>query len=313
VKPFIPQLYTVKGLLSNPSSFPEFYRSTNSLIISVIFAFATSVLVYLISEITGNLSQVDRLWSVIPVFYSLHFLLYGWIHGLVSPRLFMSSGLLILWGVRLTFNYARKGGYKRGSEDYRWAIVRTWMSPLLFQLFKIFFIAIFQNILLLSITTPVYIILLNGSNTPLYWADILAVQVIIISLGIEAVADEQQWLYQQAKIYGDTMKQYTPEALERGFPAEGVWAFSRHPNFLGEQGVWFGFYLLGCAASKQLFNWTAIGWISYVALFQGSTYLTEKLSSSKYPLYKEYQRKVGKFIPVSSRRWSLRSLELKTK
>lgn len=38
-----------------------------------------------------------------------------------------------------------------------------------------------------------------------------------------------------------------------------------------------------------------------MALFQGSTWLTEKLSSGKYPEYAEYQARVGKFIP----RWSV--------
>ncbi|OLL26151.1 hypothetical protein NEOLI_002111 [Neolecta irregularis DAH-3] len=71
--------------------------------------------------------------------------------------------------------------------------VRTWMSPLLFHFFNIFVIALFQNILLLSITTPAYIVLLIANDTPLYWADVLAVQVIVTSLGTEAVADEQQW------------------------------------------------------------------------------------------------------------------------
>jgi len=37
--------------------------------------------------------------------------------------------LVILWGARLTFNFARKGGYARGGEDYRWAVLRGRMAP----------------------------------------------------------------------------------------------------------------------------------------------------------------------------------------
>jgi len=32
-------------------------------------------------------------------------------------------------------------------------------------------------------------------------------------------------------------------------------------------------------------------------LFQGSTWFTELLTSRKYPEYKEYQKRVGKFLP----------------
>jgi len=36
----------------------------------------------------------------------------------------LMSAMISLWGVRLTHNFARKGGYKRGEEDYRWAVLR---------------------------------------------------------------------------------------------------------------------------------------------------------------------------------------------
>lgn len=44
-------------------------------------------------------------------------------------------------------------------------------------------------------------------------------------------------------------------------------------------------------------NWTFIGAMSYLLLFQASTWLTEMISSEKYPEYKIYQQRVGKFVP----------------
>ena len=38
--------------------------------------------------------------------------------------------LVTLWGARLTFNFARKGGYAPGGEDYRWAVLRARMNGL---------------------------------------------------------------------------------------------------------------------------------------------------------------------------------------
>jgi len=37
--------------------------------------------------------------------------------------------------------------------------------------------------------------------------------------------------------------------------------------------------------------------MSYLILFQASTWFTELVTAGKYPEYKEYQHRVGKFLP----------------
>lgn len=44
-------------------------------------------------------------------------------------------------------------------------------------------------------------------------------------------------------------------------------------------------------------NWCFTGALSYLILFQASTWLTELLSAGKYADYRVYQQKVGKFLP----------------
>ncbi len=56
------------------------------------------------------------------------------------------------------------------------------------------------------------------------------------------------------------------------------------------------FYLFS-VAQKGWFNWTGLGVILLMLLFQGSIPLTEAISASKYPAYKEYQQKVGRLLP----------------
>jgi hypothetical protein len=46
-----------------------------------------------------------------------------------------------------------------------------------------------------------------------------------------------------------------------------------------------------------LYNWTIVGALLYIILFQASTWLTESISSEKYPEYAEYQQRVGVFLP----------------
>lgn len=85
--------------------------------------------------------------------------------------------------------------------------------------------------------------------------------------------------------------------MDRGFCSTALWQYSRHPNFFAEQTIWMVLYQWSCWETYSIYNWTFIGAMSYLLLFQASTWLTERISSDKYPEYKIYQQKVGKFLP----------------
>jgi steroid 5-alpha reductase family enzyme len=209
----------------------------------------------------------------------------------------------------LTYNYFRKGGYSIGSEDYRWEVVKEYAGPAPFFIFNIFFISLYQCLLLLSVTTPTYVLLLTGRlaiNSPVTasWTvrDTVAAGLMVFEIAISYVADQQQWDFHLAKSqYKATAKVprgHKRADLDRGFLASGLWAYSRHPNFTAEQSVWVTLYLWSCLATGTWYNWTGVGAVAYLLLFQGSTWLTELLTSRKYPDYKVYQRSVGKFLPL---------------
>ena len=102
------------------------------------------------------------------------------------------------------------------------------------------------------------------------------------------------------KEYQETAKVprgYHQDVLDRGFNTTGLWAYSRHPNFAAEQSVWVVLYGWSCWVTKTYYNWSVIGAVAYLILFQASTWFTELISAKKYPEYKEYQQRVGKFLP----------------
>ena len=102
------------------------------------------------------------------------------------------------------------------------------------------------------------------------------------------------------KEYQDTAKVprgFSQGTLDRGFNTTGLWAYSRHPNFTAEQSVWVLLYGWSCWVTKTYYNWSVIGAVLYLVLFQASTWFTELISAKKYPEYKEYQKRVGKFLP----------------
>jgi steroid 5-alpha reductase family enzyme len=261
------------------------------------------LLCFIVSEITRNYSQVDKLWSLMP-------LAYGWVTvaAFPSPRVYLMAAMVTLWGIRLSYNFYRKGGYSiipwEGEEDYRWKILRetsVLKGRIRFGLFNLLFISFYQNLLILLFSTPILMAALYP-DVPLGVTDLIAAVLMILFLVTETIADNQQFRFQREKRRQNEGNPLYSNSLEKGFLAEGLWKYARHPNFASEQAIWISFYLFSVAASGKLINFTLLGPVLLVLLFIGSSVMTEKISSSKYPDYSSYQKEVPKFIPRIFRR-----------
>lgn len=255
---------------------------------------------FIVGEITRNNSQMDKLWSILPIAYT-------WVvavKGNMNPRLVIMAVLATIWGARLTYNFAKKGAYSikfwSGEEDYRWIYLRKqkiFQSRFVWALFDLFFISIFQNVLVLLTTFPA--VAAMTSTTGLNYIDIIAIVITGGAILLETIADKQQWDFQSTKykMLGEGKKlEELPFPYNKGFNTTGLWNHSRHPNYLGEQTTWVGFYVFSIAAGAGICNWSGIGFIILIALFIGSSIFGESITSSKYPEYKEYQKKVSRYF-----------------
>lgn len=255
---------------------------------------------FVVGEITNNNSQMDKLWSILPE-------IYAWVvaaKGNMNPRLVVMAILATVWGARLTYNFAKKGAYSikfwAGEEDYRWIILREnkFFKPhWKWALFNLFFISIFQNVLILLTTLPS--VAAMTSTKSFNYFDIIAIVYMAGAITLETIADKQQWDFQSTKykLLGEGKKlDELPHPYNKGFNTTGLWNYSRHPNYLGEQSTWVGFYLFSIAAGAGIFNWSVIGVILLIILFIGSSIFAENISSSKYPEYKNYKKKVCRYL-----------------
>src|SRR5665213_1706793 len=163
-------------------------------LLTVLIAAVACAFAWIVSLVTSDTSWVDRMWSIVPV-------IYVWVFAakshLNSPRLDVMAALVTAWGVRLTFNFARKGGYS-GVEDYRWAVLRARMTPVQFGFFNFFFIVIWQNIILLLIALPAFTAYQNRQTPFGVWDVVVAIVFLGCTIG-ETVADQQQWNFQTWK------------------------------------------------------------------------------------------------------------------
>ena len=257
------------------------------LTLAVLLCLALVAATWLASVVTGNYSQVDRLWSVAPPVYALIFAAFT---RFGDARVDLMVTLITLWGIRLTYNFWRKGGYTRGSEDYRWSVLRARLGPSLFGVFNATFIAPFQNVLLLALAFPVWCA--AHGHAPLGWIDALATLGFLVSLCGETIADRQQWDFHREKARRRATDEPGPEFL-----TTGLFRFSRHPNFFCEISMWWCIWLFSYAAGIPAYL-GLVGPVVLTLLFQGSTTMTENITRSKYPTYAQYQRTTSRLLPL---------------
>ena len=264
---------------------------------SVLYCFA-------VGEITRNYSQMDKLWSLLPI-------AYAWIaavRGGMKARLVAFALIVTVWGVRLTVNFARKGAYRlkfwEGNEDYRWSVVRQnpiFRHGFLWTLFDLLFISLYQNLLVLAITLPA--LACSESTAPFGAFDAAAVVLSAASLALETVSDEYQWNFHRTKkklLAEKGELAALPPPYDLGFNTLGPWGVMRHPNYLGEQGIWLALYLFvpgAGIASFGVFHASLSGPLLLVLLFMGSSRLGESISAGKYPKYGDYVAQVFKYLP----------------
>lgn len=272
-------------------------KTINTLRVLIGIYLLSATACFLVSTLSRNYSQVDKLWSIMPI-------IYAWTASALfefEARSVLMATLATIWGVRLTLNFARRGGYSwrfwEGEEDYRWAEVRKrpgFENPFAWALFNLFFISLYQMGLILLFTLP--IIKTIGGTALGIWDALLGIAFLLFVFW-QSQADNQQWRFQTEKYRRIDNKEELGADYEHGFVRSGLWALARHPNYACEQALWITFYLFSVVASGQILNWTIMGAILLVILFRNSSQLSEEISSLKYPEYKNYIASTPRFIP----------------
>jgi steroid 5-alpha reductase family enzyme len=240
---------------------------------------ATAV-VFAFSVLLDNSSVYDPYWSVAPVPIVVYWAASA---GLCGARQVLIIALVVLWGARLTVNWAVRW---RGpdDEDFRYAEIRAKTG-------RAYWPASFASIHLMP-TVWVFLGLL-----PLHWAltrtgfgvlDAVAAALTMLAIAIETIADLQ-------------LRRYLRSPHEpAGVLGTGLWGRCRHPNYLGEVLFWWGLFLFGVAASPTLGPWTLsiIGPMAITALFVFvSVPWMDRRMLARHPGWAEQMKKLPSLWP----------------
>jgi steroid 5-alpha reductase family enzyme len=245
---------------------------------------ATGV-VFAASMLLANSSVYDPYWSVVPPVVAVAWAAAG-PDGLPSRRLVVVA-LVVAWGMRLTGNWARSWT-GLGQEDWRYIQLREQTAGRLpWWLVSLGGIQLMPTLVVFAGMLPLWPAL-TGSR-PIGLLDLAALAVTAVAIAVETVADLQ-------------LHRFIGDPANRGKVADrGLWAYSRHPNYLGEIGFWWGLWLFGLAADPSWW-WTVAGPLVMVLLFAtASIPLMDRRSLQRRPGYAEYLRRVP-LIPRPRRR-----------
>ena len=292
-------LIVVIALAFNYST-PLFSAQIETLKTLIILAGSLAILCFIVGQITGNVSQVDKLWSIVPIIYS-------WIIVIASSfqdRVLLMAILISIWGLRLSYNFGRRGGYSlkfwEGEEDYRWSYLRKdsrLSGKFTWAVFNFIFISFYQMALILYFTLPV-LLSWTEVEVPLQLWDYFLLMAGISMIIYESIADQQQYNFFSHKNALKAQQKTLIPPFDKGFNTTGLWAYSRHPNYAAEQGFWIVIYFFSVISTGQWVNWSEGGVLLLVILFWNSSNFSERISSSKYPLYKDYISKTSRYLPL---------------
>jgi steroid 5-alpha reductase family enzyme len=250
---------------------------------------AATLAIFAFSFAFSNSSFYDAYWSVAPVPIAVYWALAADPAGggAVPERQALALAVLGLWAVRLTANWVR-GWEGLGHEDWRYVDLRA-SSGRLYWPVSLLGLHAFPTAIVFLGLLPLWPALAAGGR-PLGWIDGLACAVGLAGVALELVADEQLRAFRRSRP--------PPEAIcERG-----LWAWSRHPNYLGEILFWVSLALFGQAAGGLAW-WTWLGVVAMVAMFRlASIPMKEARMLARRPGYAERQRRVSLLLPWPARR-----------
>ena len=236
---------------------------------------AATVLTFAFSVILTNASVYDPYWSVQPMVI-LIFLAPG--RELTAVRVLLLAAV-VLWGIRLTANWAYTfGGLTH--QDWRYTMLKEKTG-------RLYPFVNFTGIHLVP-TLIVYACTLPAAYAFLHEADLNAGCVLFICLSagaavMQGIADSQMHRYRRNR---------TGE-----FVGDGLWKYSRHPNYLGEILMWWGIALSVISLFPHA-PYLCAGAVANTVLFLTVSIPMADRRQSRKPGFEEYKSRTRMLLPL---------------
>jgi steroid 5-alpha reductase family enzyme len=241
-----------------------------------------TVAIFVFSLAFRNSSFYDAYWSVAPIAIAFYWWLSASDSSADPVRRLLVLTLVSLWGIRLTYNWARGWG-GLGHQDWRYADLQR-RTGRAFWPVSFLGIHLFPTIMVFLGCLPLFPAL-AGPERPLGALDGVAAGITGFAIWLEASADQQLHRFTRA----------SPPAGE--FLRSGLWAWCRHPNYLGEILFWWGLLAFSLAAGFVSW-WTVAGAVAITGMFRlVSIPMIDQRMIERRPAYTEHARRTPALLP----------------
>ena len=248
--------------------------------VGFILASLAMALVWRASVKLSNAGIVDIAWSGL---FAPLALLYAVMGGGNPMRRAIAASLMIVWSLRLATHLWRRVVGHIEVEDRRYAKLREgWGASADRKMLRFF---LFQGATTVVLSVPILIAMLNPAPS-LRAVEMAAIVLWFVAVGGEALADLQ-------------LNRFKADPTNAGkVCSEGLWRYSRHPNYFFEWLVWCSFSLFALGSP---YGWLGLG--SPVIMFwflrevTGIPATEEQSVRSRGEAYREYQRTTSPFFP----------------
>lgn len=187
-----------------------------------------------------------------------------------------------VWGMRLALHLLRDRVIGHPEEGRYVDLRRKWGTN---QAAKFLIFFEFQALLCVLLSLPFYLAASNP-DPGFHALEILGLVIWASAIAGEALADQQ-------------LAAFKRNPSNRGRTCrEGLWRYSRHPNYFFEWLIWLGFALMALPANHGWIGLLSPALILYFLLFVTGIPPTEAQAvRSRGGEYRDYQRTTSAFVP----------------
>lgn len=250
------------------------------MISAAILIFIYFFLFFIVATIIKDNSIVDMGWGIGFVLVAV----YLFFQTKQYAPLAVITVLTSIWGIRL-FYHILKRNHRKG-EDFRYRKWREeWGKYVVPRAFLQVFMLQGAFMYIISLSA---ILTAEQAKKPTEEMNLLllGIGVGIWCLGFcfEALGDYQ-------------LKRFIGNPSNKGLLMnQGLWKYTRHPNYFGEAILWWGIFLIALSGGASVFAILSPITITMLLLFVSGVPLLEKAMKDR-PGYQEYSRKTSVFIP----------------
>jgi steroid 5-alpha reductase family enzyme len=207
-----------------------------------------------------------------------------------SYKILLAS-LPIIWAIRYT-NFIWRRNTGKG-EDPRYTLLRARVQKngQSWPLFSFLMVYGFQAASMLLVSAPLIIGLAAPATTEIGILPIIGALLWFIGFLFEAIADAQ------LNAFKVKIKEYDGPYEQKPVMDQGLWKYSRHPNYFGNACMWWG---IGLVALVAPYGW--IGLIGSAYMNFCLVYLTGKANNESHMksriAYQDYISRTSGFIPL---------------